>query len=564
MQSRIYVIFLTLFIIAAPLCADGIPDTTEVILKYTHPLPLQIESILDEIMTGDPAGEPEDIIRSFIMQFGYFSPILQRSEHGDTLYITPGDRTVIRNINLAPERFPQQTLIQSRANALSGEPFSQPEIELWIAEVLNAFEREGRPFAVIHLDSIGIDAIDDRPVVDLYFSIGETDEIILHSIYIEGNRETRDRIIYRQTGVFPGDRYSREQIENIRPRLMRTGLFRSVREPELRIDSGRGSLLLQVEEARFNSFDGIVGYVPKQDGDGFFTGLAHITMRNLFGTMRRIEFRWQRETELTQELFFSYREPYVAGLPVSIAGSFRQRQQDTSYVQTRTRIFSDTEIVRQFTVGVSYEYESVIPSAGIDIRRVLQSNSNLFGVDLKYDTRDEPYAPRSGMFYTTEYQTGSLRRKSESDVTTETLHRFTIDAELYLSVSRRQVMKFGLYGREVRLDEYQVSDLFRFGGTRTLRGYAEGQFVGSRLAWSNIEYRFMTGQRSYLFGFFDTGYYTVPSLDEQEQGRESFEYGYGAGFQLETGIGLISIGFGFGRGDTFSTSKIHLGVINEF
>jgi outer membrane protein insertion porin family len=560
MQLRIYAILLCLFILTAPLFPHAASDTTEVILSFIQPLPAQIESILNDIIIG----EPEDSVPSFLMQFGYFTPVLQLSEHGDTLYITIGNRAVIRNINLAPERFPRRTLIQNRANALSGEPFSQTETELWIAGVLDAFEREGRPFAVIHLDSIRIDSIDTRPVVDLYFSFGETDEIILHSIHIEGNKETRDRIIYRQAGVFPGDRYSRERIENIRPRLIRTGLFRAVREPELRIDRGRGSLLVQVEEARFNSFDGIVGYVPKQDGDGFFTGLAHITMRNLFGTMRRIEFRWQRETELTQELFFSYREPFVAGLPVSIAGSFRQRQQDTSYVQTRTRIFSDTEIVRQFTLGVSYEYEAVIPSAGIDVRYVQESSSNLVGIDLKYDTRDEPYAPRSGMSYTTEYQAGTLRRRSGSDSAAETLQRFTIDAELFVPVTRQQVVKFGLYGREVRLNEYQVSDLFRFGGTRTLRGYAEGQFTGSRIAWSNIEYRFMTGHRSYLFGFFDTGYYTVPSLDDQVQGGESFEYGYGAGLQVETGIGLISIGFGFGRGDTFSTGKIHLGVINEF
>lgn len=564
MQLRIHAIILAFFVFVAPIYAFDTTDTTEVTLYFTRPLPAQIESVLDEIVVDEQVDALKPIIRSYLTQFGYFTPAFQRSEHDDTLFITPGDRAVVRNIDLKPEQFPQRAMIQRQAHTFIGEPFSQPEIELWITGVLEAFERDGRPFAEIRLDSIQVTPENELPGVDLFFSFSETDEVTLFAVIIEGNKETRDRIIYRRAGVFPGDRFSRERIDNVRPRLLRTGLFRSVAEPELQIDRRGGTLLLRVEESRFNSFDGIVGYVPTDDGDGFFTGMAHIVMRNLFGTMRRVEFRWQRETELTQELFFSYREPYVAGFPVSLAGSFNQRQQDTTYIQARSRLNSATDVFRQFTVGISYEYESVIPSADVAVQRVFESSSNLLGIDLIYDTRDDLYAPRSGMVYTTEYQTGKLNRQTVNGNVTETLRRFAIDAELFVSPARQQVIKVGVHGREVQLDDYQISDLFRFGGTRTIRGYSEGQFAGSRIAWSNLEYRFMTAQRSYIFGFFDTGYYYVPSVDQQQHELESFEYGYGVGLQVETAIGLISIGFGFGKDDTFSTGKIHVGVINEF
>jgi len=549
---------------AFPILASDTTATEATTLHFIEDIPSDIKSVIEEAVLFSDEADIRQLTKTYLYQFGYFTPSFERERDNDTLFVSPGARGVVRSIELAPDRFPQRSMVQNEANNFVGEPFSQPEIELWISDMLIAFERDGRPFAEIQLDSIQIDSANALPVVDLFFSFSDTDEITLHSIQIEGNNETRDRIIYRQAGVFPGDRFSRERIDNIRPRLLRTGLFRSVADPELRIDRQGGTLVLQVEESRFNSFDGILGYVPTDGGDGFFTGLAHITMGNLFGTMRRVEFRWQRETELTQELYFSYREPYVAGLPASVAGSFKQRQQDTAYVQTRTRLFADTDIFRQFTVGVSYEYETVIPSADAPVQRIRESSSNVFGIDLTYDTRDDLYVPRSGMMYMTEYQTGSIRRATGNGDITEALRRFTIDAELYLSLARQQVVKIGMHGREVQLDDFQESDLFRFGGTRTLRGYAEGQFIGSRLAWSNFEYRFMTATRSYLFGFFDAGYYYVPSLAEQQAERESFEYGYGVGLQVETGIGLISIGFGFGRGDTFSTGKIHVGVINEF
>lgn len=540
-------------------------------VEFVESLPHDIRSLLEsKILELEFDETNRDTLitttSEVLFQNGYFFSTVEMEDDDEVfvLRVAPGERSVIRDIVILPDNVPLRASVHRLANELIDHHFSQSEVELWITSVLSLYSDDGRPFTNVTVDSLHITGDVSPPGVIIYVTISNYDEIIIHTIRLEGNDETRESTIFRQARFFPGDRFSKQRIDNIRPRLMRTGLFRSVAEPELRIDSRGGILLLQVQEARFNSFDGLVGYVPTHGGDGYFTGLAHITMRNLFGTMRRFEFRWQRETEFTQELFFKYREPFVAGLPANAAVSFRQRQQDTSYVQTRTRLVADTDVLRQFTLGLSYEYELVIPSADIQVRRVNESLSNLFGIEVQIDTRDELHAPQSGMYYGTEYQTGHVRRSSSDGRLTETVHRITIDAEIYLSPVRRHVLKFGMHGREVRMPDFQESDLFRFGGTRSMRGYSEGQFLGSRVAWTNVEYRYMTGGRSYVFAFFDTGYFYQPSLGANQEGRDSFEYGYGAGLQVETGIGLISVGLGFGRNDTFSTGKIHIGVINEF
>jgi outer membrane protein insertion porin family len=551
------------FTAAEPLYAAA--DTTSYRIVYEHPVPDEVELAIGESRSdAHDADRQRSLILSHLAGFGYFSASLTVDRDSNIISVDPGERALLGSVTLYPENFPQRGLLLGKLDELQGRPFSQTAIEILMTEMLKTFEEEGRPFAVIQLDSLAVEVSERVPTVNLTMIVTGLDEVTLHTVRVEGNNETRDRLIFRKAGVFPGDRYSRERIDEIRPRLMRTGLFRSVAEPEVRIDREGGLLLLRVEEARFNSFDGIIGYVPTTGGEGYFTGLAHVTMRNLFGTMRRLEARWQRETELTQELFFSYREPYVAGLPMNAAISFRQRQQDTTFVQSRTKFIADTEVLRQFTVGLSYEYESVIPSAEVAVQAVDRSSLNLFGIDVRYDSRDDRYAPTGGMMYFTEYQTGRLRRETASGADGENLQRVIIDAEIYTPITRRHILKVGVHGREVRLGEFQVSDLFRFGGTRSLRGYGEGQFAGSRIAWSNIEYRFMQGRRTYLFGFFDSGYYYMPALDEEREPRDSFEYGYGVGLHLETGIGLISVGFGFGRGDTFSTGKIHIGLVNEF
>ena len=129
----------------------------------------------------------------------------------------------------------------------------------------------------------------------------------------------------------------------------------------------------------------------------------------------------------------------------------------------------------------------------------------------------------------------------------------------------KQVLSATLSARDFRSGSVEQSDLFRLGGSNTLRGYREGQFLGSRVAWSNLEYRLLTGQRSYAFGFFDFGYILLP--DRPSAGlvkQETNKAGYGAGIRLDTPLGLIGISLAFGEGDTFSTAKLHLRLMNEF
>ena len=107
--------------------------------------------------------------------------------------------------------------------------------------------------------------------------------------------------------------------------------------------------------------------------------------------------------------------------------------------------------------------------------------------------------------------------------------------------------------------------MFRFGGTNSLRGYRENQFLGTLVGWTNAEYRLLLARRSYAFTFFDTGYYRRPA--DARYGTdvtESFTFGYGLGIRLDTPVGNIGVSFALGRGDAVSDTKVHVGLVNEF
>jgi outer membrane protein insertion porin family len=140
-----------------------------------------------------------------------------------------------------------------------------------------------------------------------------------------------------------------------------------------------------------------------------------------------------------------------------------------------------------------------------------------------------------------------------------------MDFEHFASFFNRQVLATSVYARDFRSATTELSDLFRLGGANTLRGYREAQFLASRLVWSNVEYRILVGLRSYLFGFVDAGYVFTP--ERRDVGllkSEQTKLGYGVGVRLDSPLGLLGVSLAFGQGDTFSTAKLHIRLINEF
>jgi outer membrane protein insertion porin family len=127
------------------------------------------------------------------------------------------------------------------------------------------------------------------------------------------------------------------------------------------------------------------------------------------------------------------------------------------------------------------------------------------------------------------------------------------------------VLAADLHIRDFSSGDMDISDLIQLGGASTLRGYREGQFLGSRIVWTNLEYRFLVAPRSFFYSFIDVGYIVQPDIAAiNMMTSEQTKVGYGIGVRLDSSLGLIDVSFALGEGDTFSTAKIHIRLINEF
>jgi outer membrane protein insertion porin family len=490
-----------------------------------------------------------------------------------TVDVREGRRSVLGAISCSGQRELSQEAILEQFEMRAGAPLDAELLEQDIDALLSRYEKIGFPLARCELQTVESRSGQQMDSLFLLLNVHEGQRVTISEIRVAGNRETKSAVIVRETRVTPGELFNPAKVNAIRTRLTRLNIFSSVAEPDLYMRDSTGGLLITVQEGNTNTFDGIIGYVPgtATGQSGYVTGLVSVGMRNLFGTGRKLNVRWQREDRHSQELGFRYMEPWIFGAPVNVGGGFLQRQQDSSYVQRTIDGEAELMLSDELTVGFLVRSEKVIPSVdSMYVSPTRPSSTSAIGANLLYDTRNDLYSATSGARYRIEYSYGRKTLNDSLAATTSGggssgVQRLLLDLEFYIPAFARQVIAVGVHGYEVRGRDIQESDMFRFGGARTLRGYRENQFMGSRVAWTNAEYRFLLGRRSFLFGFFDTGYYSRPADTVRNIAAEDgVKYGYGIGLRTDTPLGNLSVSFALGQGDSFSQGKIHIGLNNDF
>ena len=535
------------------------------------------KGIIDSIRSG--------VARNLISQGYYFFKFenLTESVSNDSslvdisIKIQEGNPAVINEVNFSGVDSAANPTLIEQFKFLKGEVYNFIEIEKYIEDLLVDFENNGRPFAKVVVNSVLVyqDSLKDENYVDLNLNVVGGKNSSIDKISVLGNTSTKDYVIIRELRLSNGEPYVQKKIEELPRRLNRLRFFEPVALPKYYINSkNEGVLLINVKEKNTNNFDGIIGYIPpgKNETSGYVTGLINITLRNLFGTGRAAALRWNKFNRNSQELDLKYLEPWFLGFPLNINLSLYQRIQDSTYVQRKLEGAFEYLATEDLSGGIMISSETVVPTVrAVPVFTVFNSSYLTTGANLKIDTRDDPYSPTEGLLFINSYSFSKKKINGPSEYlrpnieTSIDIQRFSVSFSIFYEIFSRQVIALGVNGRELKGKSFENSDLYRLGGTNTLRGYREEQFLGSRMFWSNLEYRFLFTRRSYGFVFFDTGYYFRPEeKDKNILKSEDFLYGLGLGLNLETNIGVLRVSYALGQGDTFSDGKIHFGIVNDF
>lgn len=510
------------------------------------------------------------------------------------IYVTENKEMIIGAIRMNGNHSLRDDDLRNVMNSDVNRFFEPSVLENDILEILTLYEDRGFPFAQVQVAELKLYEEDGLPKLSITLQINENQKIIISEIEVIGNRQTQKKVLLRELRLSLPRMYRRSEMQAGLARIRRFPFIVDAQEGELAAVSDSGHVLqLMIHEGPSNIIDGVAGYVPKNGTEkGFFTGLANLSFQNLFGTARRLDVRWQKINRYSQDFLIAYTEPWVLNYPVNLGFSMRQFVQDTTYVEKQLTLDGNVWIgvYGAGLFGAKLKYVDPADAATGFLYNIPTSQLTSAYIGLSYDTRDNAYNPRKGIFYKALIEYGNKKddRLIENPAASDTLiingqtfviekrrrtiavKKITLDFESIFSVTRKWVLYNAFHGAVYRSPETVVpySDQIRFGGLKTLRGYPEDFFNGTRVGWNNFELRWLTSPRSRIFTFVDLGYYYRKTAAPGDAARiirqDGWPLGYGFGIRFETALGLFALDFGLGKNDTFSEGKIHFGIAGQF
>jgi outer membrane protein insertion porin family len=497
---------------------------------------------------------------------------------GITLHIKiiEGPKILIGEIIFEGNRIYTTSVLKKNIFTKPGDALDTRTLNQDIAQILNMYESKGYPFVTVSVKDIERYADKGAEKLKVTINIEENEKTKIDKIVIEGNTSTKEEVITREIRLGKDNLVSREALGEIKLRLENLGYFQTVEQPKILKYKSYTVLLIKVTEGNTNTFDGILGYVPPNTNEdaGYVTGLVNVSLRNLFGTGRRIDARFDKEIRTTQELELKYSEPWLLGYPVNAGIGFLQRIEDTIFVKRTLNLRAESILSKNFTLSALADIERVIPTLNgqlASLYSVFDSRLISGGLEIKFDSRDYIYNPASGILYKTSYTIGQKKVYNYASFVGQnvppnfTVQKYTVDLDFYHSFFRRQSTLVGIHGGEIKSPDLENADYFRFGGNDNVRGYRDNQFLAAQIVWSNLEFRYALTRKTFASAFFDIGYYKRPqdnlTLTPQEQ---ALIFGYGIGVRVETGLGIFGVSYALGRGDSFLEGKVHFGIINDF
>lgn len=399
-------------------------------------------------------------------------------------------------------------------------------------------------------------------------------EAIIQDILIDGNEKTKDHVILRELTFQPGDVVDLNEINRSLRNVLMLGYFDEVSFSASEGDTIDDTILtLHVTERKTGNADFGIGYSSR---DGVF-GYTDISEENFLGNGQRVNFYF--EIGKGHRAFkVGFYEPYIdkSGLSFGANAHYTKTEQKHKLEEdgdTESEEITGNLITTggDITIGRRFGNYS---RASLTMR--LNNNKYVDGLEQYKDdyrsltftlgaltnTTDHPFYPTEGFINTARFELGTRLFGGEA-----VYSKFDLEHSRYYGIKDSKFV-FAFRGRVGRLlsGTLRNEELYRLGGSETLRGYDYGGegLVGDKLALFNAEFRFPIFERVYGVFFADLGkvwdYEDPMSLSEMVE-----NVGYGAGLRVDTPLGLFRFDYGIGQDDDDQRQgKFYFGIGQTF
>lgn len=506
------------------------------------------------------------LIRNQCMEKGYFLctiELSQTSDVCDSFQVTLGDQYTGLHLQLndSTEKILQSIYSSQRSIRKETQAMSPAQYLRFMNQVLNFHLEHGFPFCRVYLKHVETrtDVIEAELVVDRgpYY--------VWTEIHLKNELPVSTNTLQSIIGIRINDEYNEALFNAIEQRVIQTGIFALKKKSEVLFTNKGAELFVYLERVKASSAQGIIGFQPNPLTNApTFTGDMQLKLINSVKHNESFQFAWKSIQPRTQALQGSLIVPYLFKSPFGVIGDFQLYKRDSSFLDVKSSLGIQFQFQKGWKLRANYYLvnSSVISETNANpmFSKLANLKTNSYGLVLFQRKLDYIPNPRKGFTVFIEGQLGE--RKMEQS--TESIWKSQATISYFLPLAGRMTFLTHLDVETYHAPSIYQNELFRFGGTNSLRGFNEESIFATTKAVLTFEYRFLLDRNSAVFAFFNQGFYENTSVNYVKDQP----YGFGFGISAGTNLGIFrlayALGSEFNNPIQLNSGKIHIGYISYF
>ena len=422
------------------------------------------------------------------------------------------------------------------------------ELKNTLLKISKNLDNEGKSFSKVQLKNITIK--DNTLFADLDIIISQKRTI--NKVIIKGYNDFPKSYLKNYFNIKNNTVFNQKKITEISLATNNLEFVSEIKKPEILFTRDSTLLYMYLKKHQNNSFDGIVSFASKENGDVLFNGNIDLELNNILNTGEKIGFFWNSIGEEKQELKLSTEIPYIFNTKFSPELSFLIYKQDSTFLNSKFDSKINYSINQKIKLALTYNSETS-ENLSQNLTNNIESYNNYFlGIQFEYNILKNDYFLNNKFYININPSVGN--RKTDEVSTNQFKFESTVSYIWDLN-SRNSIFIKNRIGY-LNSDTYIDNELFRIGGANSIRGFTEQNIFTNNYTYFNIEYRYLTSEKSYFYTITDIGRANLNSKKENL-------LGLGLGYLFNTNNSQINLSLSVGKisQQTFDFKSIKL-IIN--
>ena len=406
------------------------------------------------------------------------------------------------------------------------------ELESTLNKISKNLEENGNSFSKITLKNLRI----KNKILFAELKINNLKERKITKLVFKGYDNFPKSFIKNYYNINKRTLFNKKKLLEISDLTRNLDFVSEIKKPETLFTKDSTIIYVYIKEQKKSSFDGLINFSSTEGGKINFNGHLDLNLKNIFKTGESLNLNWNSLGNERQELAINIKTPYLFNTKLRPELKFSIYKQDSTFINTKLEAKLKYQIKQNSNLFISVTSDNSEELINNEINNIDTYENTFWGIGYEFTINNNDIFDNNKFHLSINPSFGKRKSKTNS------LSQIKLESTItyLININKRNYFYLKNEIGYLNSDNYIQNEIFRIGGSKSIRGFVDKSLFVENHITQNIEYRYLTSDKSYLYTITD---FALTKVNDKKENL----IGLGIGYLFNTNNSQINISTAIAR-----------------